>query len=118
MGLLFSSLFDFLRGGNPWGMARLPDGRGIFFPLITSAYLLPSDETYHRIRRKMFLWEILFLLVGLCLGPAVIVFYLGDLTLLLWLVGVFCSLFPMILIYVWWATKITRNLEPYTGQDL
>jgi hypothetical protein len=28
MGLLFSSLYEFLRGGNPWGMACLPDGRG------------------------------------------------------------------------------------------
>gem|GEM_PF-5644352 len=27
----------------------------------------------------------------------------------------FCSLFPMILIYLLWAKTITRNLEPYTG---
>jgi hypothetical protein len=118
MGLLFNSIFEFFRGGNPWGMARLPDGRGIFFPWITSAYLVPSDEIYHRIRRKMFLWEILLLPVGLCLGPAAIVAYLGELTVLLWLVGVFCSLSPMILIYVWWANKITMDLELYTGQDL
>jgi hypothetical protein len=81
MGLLFSSLYEFLRGGNPWGMARLPDGRGIVFPLITSVYLVPSDDIYHRIRRKMFVWEILFLPVGLCLGPAVIVVYRDDLNL-------------------------------------
>lgn len=77
------------------GYGHLPDGRGVFFPWITSVYIVTSDEIFYKIGRKMFLWEILSLPVGLCLGPAVIVVYLGDLTLLLWLVGVFCSLFSM-----------------------
>lgn len=124
MGNLFSFLFDLLRGGSPWGTVRLPDGRGIFFPWRNGvAYLVPSDEIYHKIRRKMILWKIILVFVGMFLGPAVLLFPLQYFGLLevtqssIW-VSISMCLFLIILLYINWATKIIRNLKAYTGQDL
>jgi MFS family permease len=124
MSNMFSFIFHLLRGGSPWGTVRLPDGRGIFFPWRNGvAYLVPSDEIYHEIRRKMILWKIIFVLVGMFLGPVVLMllvkyFGLWEVTeSSIWVMILIC-LFLIILFYVRWATKITRNLKSYTGQDL
>jgi len=124
MSNMFSFIFHLVRGGSPWGTVRLPDGRGIFFPWRNGeAYLVASDEIYHQIRRKMILWKIILFLVGMFLGPAALMFlvkYFGLWEVTgssIWIMMLMC-LFLIILFYVRWATKITRNLKSYTGQDL
>jgi hypothetical protein len=124
MSNMFSFIFHLLRGGSPWGTVRLPDGQGIFFPWRNGvAYLVPSDEIYHEIRRKMILWKIIFVLVGMFLGPVVLMLLvrysgLWEVTgSSIWVMILIC-LFLIILFYVRWANRITRNLKSYTGQDL
>ncbi|MFH0959901.1 MAG: hypothetical protein V1897_14490 [Pseudomonadota bacterium] len=123
MGKVTKFILNFWRVGA-WGTIRLPDGRGIFFPWLTGvAHIVPSDKIFHTIRRRMILWKITIVPVGMFLGPIFCMillkyFHLWEVTLFSVCVVISTCLFPIILSYVRWAKKVTRNLEPFVEEDL
>lgn len=123
MGKIFSFLYDFWCG-FVWGTVRLPDGRGVFFPWrTTTAYIVPTDEMYDSIRRRMVAWKIVFFFIGFMIGPIVGMILLEHFGICkisqvsFWGLIILC-LAPIIFFYMRWAKRIVRNLELFTGQDL
>jgi hypothetical protein len=119
MGIL-SDIWE-LSYGFTFGVVRLPDGRGVFYPWGVSrlVYLVPSDEIYTRIRRSTILWKLLFFFGCVIVGPLAIDLFVlrpKEFTWYIFSVEVAACLLPMILMYIRWARKVTQNLPLFDEQ--
>jgi hypothetical protein len=104
-----------------FGVVRLPDGRGVFYPWGISrlVYLVPSDETYRRINRSIILWGLLFFVGGGFLGPVAIDLFVlrpKEFTWYIFFGEAAVCLLPMILMYIRWARKVTQSLPLFDSQ--
>jgi hypothetical protein len=68
MATLLKDLLDLVFSPQ-WGLVRLPDGRGIFYPwgITRLAHVVSSDEMYFRLRRYLIIWSVLFVISGFLL---------------------------------------------------
>lgn len=109
--------------GVTWGTFRLHDGRMVFDPwgVQRVVYLLPSDQTYRKIRRSVLLWGLLFVFGGVLVGPAALHIFLlssKEFTWSVFALEVVACLSPMIFMYIRWASKVTRGLPFLDGQTV
>jgi hypothetical protein len=125
MGIL-SDLWD-LSLGFTIGTIRLPDGRGVFYPWGISrlAYLVPSDEQYATIHRYMIFWGFVFFIIGLIAGPLAIQLLVVDslmpgteFTSYVVAMEAAICLLPLVIAYIGWAKKVTKDLPLFDGQGL
>jgi hypothetical protein len=117
MAVLIKDVLDLVFSPQ-WGIIRLPDGRGVFYPwgITRLAYVVVSDELYSRIRRTLIIWSVCSLFSSFLLGPLVILFAMlqfmpgTEFPWYLYATGMAAGLAPLIIGYTRWARGVTRNL--------